>query len=312
MIKYRKMSREILSVCLVVILGFFFAFNNSALAVAANFPQNTIVQLTVGGALTNFIIAAGSTADSVLAQASSLAVTISSGETFTFQSSDMKILNNNGGFSYSCNASNQTFLMLSASSTTTITITPSSSTVNCIGGGGGGSSGGGGGGGGGGYVAVATPTPAVSITPGVSLTPTPVYSVTPAPIFPTPSPVVVVVRLVRKTNDSKVYVQKSDGTLTWVKTSQEFDAAGYKWSDVKVLSAKNFARLQSSLTPVIIGGKIMVLKGIKFLNVRFLPSSSSKIVGRVSPGDVLDYTANRNGWYKINSGWVFGKYVTKI
>jgi len=86
-----------------------------------------------------------------------------------------------------------------------------------------------------------TPTP----TPEVSATPTPSVSATPTPsVSPSVSPVVTTAKLYRKVSDPKVYVQGADGTLTWVKTLEAFNAAGYKWSDVQAISGDEFAKLK--------------------------------------------------------------------
>ena len=52
-----------------------------------------------------------------------------------------------------------------------------------------------------------------------------------------------------------------------------------------------------------------------YLNVRSGPSSSSRQVAQVHPGEVYVYTATQSGWYKItltngSSGWVSGQYIT--
>ncbi len=160
-----------------------------------------------------------------------------------------------------------------------------------------------------------TPTPTPSPETSVSPTPTPSVSVTPTPtvtITPTPSVSVApsVIKLYRKVNDPKVYVQQSDGTLSWVKTLQDFNVAGYKWSDVKLISGSEFAQMK-------IGGKVKVVKGIKWLNVRDSASTRGKIIGKVLPNESYDFSSASNGWYKIKKGgsdfgWVFGGYVSEI
>jgi len=211
-----------------------------------------------------------------------------------------------------------------------------------------------GGGGGGNYVAVATPTPTPSPTPTVT---------------PTPSPVALPVsaKLYRKASDPKVYVQGSDGTLTWVKTLEEFNAAGYRWSDVKVISGSEFAQMKISgegATPIAgalyrkasdpkvyvqgsdgaltwvktleefnaagyswsdvklisgtefaqmkFSGDIKVVKGITFLRIRSGPSTANTIVGQVLPDQELKFTEINNGWYHIDSGWVSGAYAKEF
>lgn len=210
-------------------------------------------------------------------------------------------------------------------------------------------SGGGNSGGGGSYVAVATPTP--TPVPGLS---------------PTPTPTPVSVTLYRKASDPKVYVQGSDGTLSWVKTIEEFNTAGYRWSDVKMISGNEFAQMKinESATPVLailfrkandpkvyvrgsdgtlswvktieafsvagyswadvktisgeefgkmrVGGNVRVVKGIAFLRVRSGSSTANKMVGKVLPNQELKFTEMKNGWYHIDSGWVFGAYAKEF
>ena len=187
-----------------------------------------------------------------------------------------------------------------------------------------------------------TPTPTPTPTPSVSVTPTPTPSVTPT-VTPTPTPSVGPVKLYRKVADPKVYVQGADGMLTWVKTLEEFNTAGYKWTDVQVISGPEFAQLKissSSATSAMlfrkandpkvyvqssdgtltwvrtleefntagynwadvkmisgsefaqmrIGGNVRVVKGIAFLRVRSGPSVADKMVGQVLPGQELKFT----------------------
>ena len=136
-------------------------------------------------------------------------------------------------------------------------------------------------------------------------TPTP----TPSPeneIVPTYTPAVTsggTAKLFKKTNDQKVYVQKSDGTLSWVKTLNEFNSAGYSWSNVRTVSGTELVKMP-------IGGNVKVVNGISFLRVRSSSSTAGKIAGKVLPGQVLPFTQiSSNGWYKISSGWVSGAYV---
>lgn len=226
-----------------------------------------------------------------------------------------------------------------------------------------------GGGGGGGTTATPTPTPTLTPTPGTTVSPTPTPSTTPgATASPTPlaGPVklyrkvadpkvyvqgadglltwvrtledfnnagyswanvqvisgsefaklplasgeTVPAQLFRKANDPKVYVQGSDGTLTWVKTLEAFNAAGYNWADVKVISGEEFGKMM-------VGGQIKVVGNIAFLRVRGGPSTSNAILGTVKPGQVLQFYEWKNNWYKVKRddgtfGWVSGGYANEI
>jgi len=124
-----------------------------------------------------------------------------------------------------------------------------------------------------------------------------------------PSDVVTVV-LIRKVNDTKVYLLGDDGTLRWVRTAEEFEAAGYNWADVKEISGDDFAQFRK-------GGQLRIVQGISYLRVRDNNSVEGNIVGKVFPGEDFEFTDMINGWHKIlkngkEFGWVSGKYVDEI
>ncbi|PJE51037.1 MAG: hypothetical protein COV29_02060 [Candidatus Yanofskybacteria bacterium CG10_big_fil_rev_8_21_14_0_10_36_16] len=117
-------------------------------------------------------------------------------------------------------------------------------------------------------------------------------------------------KLFRKTNDPKVYVQGEDGTLIWVRTEAEFNAAGYSWADVQVISGQEFAQMR-------IGGKLRVVQGIGYLRVRSGSSTGYDVLGQVLPGEEYTFVDVENGWYKIKKGfnewgWVHGDYADEI
>jgi hypothetical protein len=91
----------------------------------------------------------------------------------------------------------------------------------------------------------------------------------------------------------------------------EFRAAGYKFSDVQMISGSEFAKMR-------IGGRLRVVQGIGWLNVRESGSVRAKIIGRALPKQEFDFVAvSGDGWFKIKKdgkdfGWVFGKYVREI
>ncbi len=148
----------------------------------------------------------------------------------------------------------------------------------------------------------ATPTP----TPEASPTPTPEASPTPTPTFsPTPTPTPGTVKLFRKVSDPKVYVQAGDGTLTWVKTLEQFNAAGYKWSDVKLISGSEFAKF-------VVKGTLGVKKGVT-LNIRKSASATSAILGKMKLNDAYEKIGQSGVWFKINfkgqDGWVHSGYT---
>ncbi len=166
-----------------------------------------------------------------------------------------------------------------------------------------------GGGGGGGGTTTTTPTPTPTPETSVSPSPTPSMMATPIPSV-SPSAVSVTYELYRKVNDPKVYVKGSDGTLSWVRTLADFNTAGYKWSNVKLISGSEFAKMR-------VGGRIKVVKNVSFLRVRSGPSTKNTVMGTVKPGQVLQFYEWNNGWYKIQNadgkfGWVFGGYASEI
>lgn len=150
------------------------------------------------------------------------------------------------------------------------------------------------------------PTPAPTLAPTATPTPT-IYvpGATPAVSNP-PS---IAAKLFRKVNDPKVYVQGDDGLLRWVKTLAEFNAAGYKWADVKLISGNEFAKLK-------IAGKITLRKGVKWLNIRSAPSLRGKIIGRFLTGQEFNKKDASGVWFKITlpngqDGWVHSGYVVQ-
>lgn len=176
----------------------------------------------------------------------------------------------------------------------------------------------GGAGGGGSYVEpTPTPsaTPTASATPAVSTsTPAPTLSVTPGPaVSPTATPAVLVKAILfRKASDPKVYVRTVDGTLSWIRTLAEFNAAGYRWSDVKIISGKEFGQMKIASK-----GKVRVVKGLRWLNVRADGSLKGKVIGKALSGQEFTFIEMTNGWYKVQKdgqdwGWVFGGYAKEF
>lgn len=137
------------------------------LAAPVSFSENTTINLTIGGTSTDFQIDGGSSADEITTDASTLTLKISGGQTFTFRSSDRKIIKNDGGFDLNCPSGSSfvTITLPSGSGQRTIKITPESGGCSTLVGGGAGGAGGGGGGGGGTSVSAATPAPTPTPTP---------------------------------------------------------------------------------------------------------------------------------------------------
>ena len=163
-----KLSLSLLLAVLTV--GLYTVGINHANAVGdAYFPQATTVALGVG----NFTIVGGSDADTVVTSGTQITVTISTGQTFTLESSDRKLLLNDSTYSYDC-LSDRSSITITSTTTKTVIITPSATACGVAG-----SAGGGGGGG----TITSTPTP----TPTSSTVSTPVLTSTPISMGLTPA-----------------------------------------------------------------------------------------------------------------------------
>ena len=221
--KLIKNKLSIFLLVVVLIAGFSVVGTNYASATgAASFAQATTVALDVG----NFTITGGSDADSVTTSNTQVSVTISSGETFTLESTNRYLLVNDGGYTYECLSDKSTLTLTSATSKTVI-ITPSS---NACGGG----TGGGGGGGSGGSGASSSSTPTPSASPAVSATPTS----SPAPSSSSG----------RATPASKGFVNLSAVSL---KDGDVISAAGSADPDIYIVNPNGYKRL--FLNPAIFG-----------------------------------------------------------
>ncbi len=157
-------NKPSLSLLLVVlIVGLYAVGINQAKATGnASFPQATTVALDVG----NLTILGGSDADTVTTSNTQVTVTISTGQTFTLESSDRKLLLNDSTYSYDC-LSDRSSITITSTTTKTVIITPSATACGVAG-----SAGGGGGGGSGGTTtSTSTPTPTPVSTPTSTSTP---------------------------------------------------------------------------------------------------------------------------------------------
>ena len=313
------LNRNFFSLALITSLVVnFFLFNvSSSQAVgAASYPQAITIPVTISGTTYNLTVGAGSDADQVTTTATTISVLISTGQRFRLTSNDRLTLNTNSSIPFSCDTTQSSIdVTLSAgASQTTVVVTPSSTVCS-------GSASGGGSGGGSATPVSSTPTPNPTAspitTPSVSVTATPSPLSTSAPI---PLLGASLAKLYRKSGDSKVYVVQANGLLKWVKSLEDFNSAGYKWTNLKVLPAKDFSKLKIDIssnapvlaTPVSISNHIRIKGGVKLVNIRSSNSTKGKIVGRALNGQEFEFTDFQNGWYKIDSGWIFGAYVKKF
>ncbi len=320
-------NKFLLSLFIVALsVGVFGVGANYAQAVgAAYFPQNTNVTFSVD----NFTIVAGSDADAVTTTGTSITITISYGQSFTFRSTGRKELSVNGNnyTSKTCSTSESKVVITPSAGDPQriVIITPTSGTCVDTSG-----TGGGGGGGGGGTTTTSTATPTPTTSPAVSVSPASSPTTTPAPTY-TPVPVSLPgassAKLYRKVGDSKIYVVQANGLLKWVKSLDDFNLAGYRWQNVKVIPNKEFSKLKidvgsnapvlATSTPLPVFSHLKIKSGIKFVNIRSVGSLKGKIVARALSGQEFEFSDFQNGWYSIKKdgkdlGWISGGYVSKF
>ncbi len=349
---YHQLRDKILiRITVLLLLNWVLLVASDALAVGnASFPQATTVSITVSGASTNFIISAGSDADSLTVNPSSFVFQISNGQRFTITSAQRFKFINNSSVATICESNNTSTLdVLGTTLTRTITVTPDGSTCTLL------QTAGGGSGGGGGVVSnpaspTITPTPSVGVTPTVSATPVVVARVTvlPSPTPATLNPPPIVSYLFKRSlkfgssgDDVKAlqdflrstgFYSSSFSTgffdsptknsvISWQKANGIKPATGmFGFLSISKYKKLTTSNITYSPAPIpkskSLPGQVTVVGGIKYLNVRNKPSFSSKIVGTVRSGDVLRVTDSQSNWYMIekdgkNLGWITKQYVTK-
>lgn len=318
---------------IILVGGLFLVGINQVQAVGASYyPQDTTVSMTVD----SFTIVGPSDADSVTTTATTVTVTISAGEKFTFKSNSGKQLNTTGTItSKTCTPSTSTVIINPETGVSgrTVVITPQGGGCDPSGSSGVVGSSGSSSGGGGTTVAVATPTPisTPSTTLAPSATPTPTPGVNYAPAHtPAPTPLPLpgsLAKLYRKSGDAKVYVVETNGLLKLIKSLEEFNSAGYRWQNVKVIPSKQFSKLKidtsdnlpllTTPAPIAILSHLKIKSGIKYVNIRSASSTKGKIVGRALSGQEFEFSDFKNGWYRIKKdgkdlGWITGDYASKF
>jgi len=218
---------------LVLFVGvLFFGVVNQVGATTATFAQDTTVALDVG----NIVIEDGSVANEVTATNLTISISLISGQKIILTSTGKLHLSNNGGYGFTCEAT-ESRLTIDATSTETVVITPSSTSCDSTGsvssGGSSASSSGGGGGGG------ATTTPTTTSTPTPTPTASPAVLATPTPVIPSTS---------KPTPASQGFVSLSAVNL---KDGDVVSAAGSSDPDIYIVNPHGYKRL--FLNPVIFG-----------------------------------------------------------
>jgi len=118
--------------------------------------------------------------------------------------------------------------------------------------------------------------------------------------------------LIRAEGDNKVYLVKNN-VKQWIQTAEEFIAAGYKWSDVKVTS---FVVIASYPEAIIEDKKIIIIINTPILRVRQSNTIESSILANVKEEENYIVLEEKDNWYKIQTaagitGWISGDYATK-
>lgn len=105
-----------------------------------------------------------------------------------------------------------------------------------------------------------------------------------------------------------MYRQVADGTLHWVRTLEDFIAAGFRWEDVSVVSSKE-------ITSYEVSSPVVRVQPDTRLNVRSGPGIQYRRLGQIFSGQRLGSIGKESVWHRIifngAGGWVHGDYVTE-
>jgi len=248
----------------------------------AIFSADTVFNISAIGK--NLTVKSGSQVVSFAVSATGITFTLAASSTVTVQSPDNLDLGSNLG-STSCDTPSAGISQVSvtASSGTTMTVTPT------------------------GAACASTP---VVVNPNVSYgTPSifPLQTTSPTP----PPAVSSSVTLYRVPGDPRVYVIK-DGKKHWIKTAEEFNAAGYKWSDISEVAAETLVSYPEAQAAI-----VTVKINTPSLRIRTGNSATAKIIGYAKEGEIYTIIDENSGRYKIKTkagiiGWILGTYATPL
>jgi uncharacterized protein YgiM (DUF1202 family) len=115
--------------------------------------------------------------------------------------------------------------------------------------------------------------------------------------------------LLRAVGDSKVYVIKG-GKKQWIRTAEEFNAAGYDWSAIKDVTPDALAAYSNEELGAL---AVKVINALN-LRVRSADTTASAVLDTVKQNEVYTVVEKKNGWYKIKTrkgkeGWIKGTYA---
>ncbi len=119
----------------------------------------------------------------------------------------------------------------------------------------------------------------------------------------------ITTRLLKAKGDHRVYVI-TEGRKRWIRTAQEFNAAGYKWDEIREVISQTLEDYPDSELE---NGLIKIVNA-SALRVRSANSIVGDILGSVKNSETYKILEKKSGWYKImmksgRAGWVSGSYA---
>ena len=323
---------------ILTLFGFSLLFGFQAFAFNVTYTSDSDILLTAPNIIVTVL--AGSKADTVAVDANTITVTISNPDTFTIRSNNRYNLTNDAVIGVTCLSDYSELVIPQQSGTRTVTITPSTSTcsypsVVVIP-----------------STPAPTPTPTPTTTTTATSTSTKTSAVESAELIRAQGDFrVYVVKnnfkrhiinleafnaggykwsdiqsvsaanrdqypdvvLLRAESGIKVY-KIENGTRVWIKTVEEFESAGYKWSEIFDISLSELNVYPEG--EIVAAAFVKVVSYVKILNVRSDGSLSGKIIGKLYAGNVISLLGEKGGWYNVKLsdgtiGWIFAKYAKK-
>ena len=116
--------------------------------------------------------------------------------------------------------------------------------------------------------------------------------------------------------DPKVYVVQN-GQKTWVETAAEFNAAGYKWGDIQIVSPQTLATFpEAASVGSASSGAAKASVNTRLLNVRSAPALTGSIITKAKLGETYPVLGHEGTWTNIQlpdgtPAWVASAYLTE-
>lgn len=117
--------------------------------------------------------------------------------------------------------------------------------------------------------------------------------------------------LLRAKGDKKVYIVEN-GKKRWIKTADEFNAAGYDWQSIQDTTSAALTAYPDSEQ---VAALVKIINALT-LRLRGADSTNSAVLGAVKKNETYTVLEKKNGWYKIKAkngkeGWISGKYASE-